>query len=151
MIWTEKCLMELTHHNVFESSQHRLRFRDLVVCYYNAPFFCKALCKCMYLTSWDDVYFADMLALLNDMTIDGEKSPKIMGDQYEIQSIQTTGRDSEVYRLCASFITGFPYIQPDFALMDSEDAHMIRQALAAAGYIDDLPEPHSEADTLTPF
>ena len=41
MNWNEKCLMELTHHNLFEDNAHRLRFRDLLSCYFTAPFFTK--------------------------------------------------------------------------------------------------------------
>ena len=144
MIWTDKCLMELTHHNVFDSSQHRLRFRDLVFCYYDAPFFNKALCKCMYLASWDDSYFADMLVLLNDMTIEDQKDLTIMIDQYQIEALQEKGTAAQVYQLYYCFITETEYQHPDYTLIDAEEAHMIRQALITAQFIDDLPEPHEE-------
>ena len=50
MKWFEKCLLELTHHNMFESTEHRNRFLDLITCYYQAPFFTKGLCKLPFIS-----------------------------------------------------------------------------------------------------
>ena len=73
MNWNEKCLLELSHHNLFESTDHRQRFRDLIDCYFTAPFFTKGLCKCIYIASWDDEHFIEILAMLNDLTASGAK------------------------------------------------------------------------------
>ena len=39
MNWPDKCMLELTHRNLFEDDSHRARFRDLLDCYSGAPFF----------------------------------------------------------------------------------------------------------------
>ena len=70
MKWSEKCIMELTHRNLFENDDHRARFRDLLDCYCDAPFFSKGLCKCMYLSSWDQKQFTQILDVLNEMILD---------------------------------------------------------------------------------
>ena len=142
MNWNEKCLLELTHHNMFETTDHRNRFRDLLNCYYTAPFFTKGLCKCLYLSAWDDEHFMQMLDILNHLTIEGARDLRSMSDNGEVMASRLSGTEAEVYALSNSFITGSNYTQPDFTLMDSEGAHIIRQALLASMYIDDLPDPH---------
>ncbi len=141
MRWDEKCLLELTHHNMFESTEHRNRFREILNCYYTAPFFTKGLCKCMYLGTWDDVHYADLMSIINLITIEGTRSLKTMADEGDAMSEQLTGADAEIYKLSTSFITNRPYTLPDLTMIDPEGAHIIRQGLLASKYIDDLPDP----------
>ena len=146
MNWNEKCLMELTHHNLFEDNAHRLRFRDLLSCYFTAPFFTKGLCKCMYLSSWDEEHFAVMLDMLNEMTLEGARNLRMMKDQGEIMELHLSGYEAEVFRLSNAFIKDTPYVMPDLGIMDPEGAHIIRQALKAGEYIDELPDPGPRQD-----
>ena len=141
MKWYEKCLLELTHHNMFESTGHRERFLDLISCYYTAPFFTKGLCKCMYLSSWDDEHFGVMLDTLNSLIIGAEKDLRSMAEQGDVMSTQLTGGDAEIYKLSTAFLTGGEYILPDFTVLDPDSAHIIRRAILAGKYIDDLPDP----------
>ena len=147
MNWNEKCLLELTHHNMFESTEHRLRFRDLINCYYTALFFNRGLCKCMYLLSWDDEHFIQLLGLLNEMTINESRNLKPMIDETEDLAREDTGSDAELYKLTVSFITRSTYQLPDFAVMDPDYAHMIRCGLLASQYIDELPDPQESRST----
>lgn len=140
MRWNEKCLMELTHRNMFEDTDHRVRFRDLVNCYYQAPFFTKGLCKCMYLSSWDEVHFAMILDILNEITLEGAKNLRLMKIQGEVLERQMTGDEAEIFKLSMAFLNNRPYELPPFDLMDAESAHIIRQSLQAAVYIEELPE-----------
>lgn len=146
MNWNEKCLMELTHHNLFEDNAHRLRFRDLLSCYFTAPFFTKGLCKCMYLSSWDEEHFAVMLDMLNEMTLECARNLRMMKDQGEIMELHLSGYEAEVFRLSNAFINDTPYVMPDLGIMDPEGAHIIRQALKAGEYIDELPDPGPRQD-----
>ena len=86
MFWNEKCLLELTHHNLFESTANRDRFRELLDCYWTAPFFSKGICKCMYLASWDDIHFAEILSVLNELTIQGTHSVQLMKDTADMKA-----------------------------------------------------------------
>ncbi len=54
MNWYERCINELDRYNLFDNTAQRERFRDLISCYYEAPFFSKGLAKCMYLACWDE-------------------------------------------------------------------------------------------------
>lgn len=145
MNWDEKCVLELSHHNLFESTEQRSRFRDLVSCYCHYPFFNKGLCKCMYMFSWDEKHFNEILPMLNDMTIEGKNAPTLIADWGHREANELTGFDSEAYKLAVSFLTGGSYKLPDFSEMDADDAHVIRQTLLASVLIDELPDPHSGA------
>ena len=144
MNWNDRCLMELTHHNLFETNEHRLRFRDLLSCYSSSTFFTKGLCKCMYLSSWDEEHFAVMLDVLNDMTLEGDKTLRTMKDQGEVMEKEyskkeCSRKDAEIFRLSNSFLNDTPYQAPDFGIIDPEGAYIIRQAIKAGNYIDELP------------
>ena len=143
MFWNEKCLLELTHHNLFESTANRDRFRELLDCYWTAPFFNKGICKCMYLASWDDIHFAEILSVLNELTIQGTRSVQLMKEQGEDLVSEAEGFSAEAYRLSLAFLTNSYYQLPDFSSLDPDEAHIIRQSLLAAQYIDELPDPHS--------
>ncbi|MDO4475692.1 MAG: hypothetical protein Q4B59_02785 [Lachnospiraceae bacterium] len=143
MQWFEKCVMELTHHNVFNSAEQRLRFRDLVSCYSTAPFFNKALAKCMFIACKDDEHFIEMLDDLNVMTIDGEKSLRLLSDRCT-ESVKNTDSQSEpLYELAISYMNDESYTLPDLTMLDADLSQFIRQALKAAGIIDELPDPRS--------
>lgn len=144
MNWNDKCMLELTHHNLFEDNAHRVRFRDLLGCYYKAPFFTRGLCKCMYLSCWDEEHFAVMLEILNEMTLEGDKNLDMMKDQGEVLAEQTEGFESLLFRLSNAFINNSYFEVPDLGVMDPEGAHILRQALKAAEYIEELPKVHEE-------
>lgn len=139
MQWFEKCIMELTHHNVFGTTEHRLRFRDLISCYCDAPFFNKALCKSMFLASTDDAHFIEMLSDLNALVLDDETSLRLLADRCVLSAQHPYQASDELYHLAVSFMNNTPYEQPNYSLLDSDTAFIIRQALLAAQLIDELP------------
>ena len=142
MNWNEKCLLELDHHSLFESTGHRQRFRELVDCFYMYPFFTKGVCKCIYLASWDDEHFAVILAVLNAMTVSGSKNFSIMSDEGEALAENATGSDAMLYDLSNALLNDTAYTLPDFTMIDPDLAHMIKRTLLASTLIDDLPDPH---------
>lgn len=83
MGWKDDCIKALDAERMFENSGHRTRFIELMECYSEYPFFSKGLCKCMYLSAWDEEHFAVMLETLTDMAIGREhdtEDMKIQGD-----------------------------------------------------------------------
>jgi|GEM_PF-526302 len=147
MIWTDKCILELTHHNLFENDEHRQRFRDLLSCYCSAPFFNRGLCKCMYLAAWDDEHFAQLLDVLNEMTIARDKNLQIMEDQgivmeEEARETEKNFADACLYELSNDFLSGEPFdmsLLDQLAVSDPEAAYIVRKALMASACIDELP------------
>ncbi len=151
MKWSEKCMMEFTHRKLFENDDHRARFRDLLDCYSNAPFFTKGLCKCMYLGAWDNTHFAQMLDILNETIIEHDDDLELMKDNGIVleNSAEGTGdaASASILALSNDFVNESPY---DMAQLDSleveepEAAYIIKRALQAAQCIDDLPPIHTD-------
>ena len=151
MKWSEKCMMEFTHRNLFEDDDHRARFRDLLDCYCDAPFFTKGLCKCMYLSAWDQEHFEVMLDILNEMVLEHDNNLELMKDNGIVleQSAEDQGNtgSAAIVDISSGFLNDKPYDRSrleDLEVDDPESAYIIKRGLQAAQCIDDLPPVHSE-------
>ena len=78
MKWKDECFTALDKENMFEDSGHRTRFKELMDCYSSYPFFNKGLCKCMYLSAWDEAHFCILLETLMDLSLGKEKNTEEM-------------------------------------------------------------------------
>ena len=152
MKWSEKCIMELTHRNLFENDDHRARFRDLLDCYCDAPFFSKGLCKCMYLSSWDQKQFTQILDVLNEMILDRGNAMNLMMDNGMV--LEQTARNEgdcttvAILEVSKTFLDEVPYDRnrlKELEISDPETAYCIKRGLLAAQCIDDLPPVHPDA------
>ena len=74
MNWKEQWIAALDKEHLFENSSHRTRFKELLDCFADYPFFTKGLCKCMYLSAWDEEHFCIMLSMLTEMSLEHEKN-----------------------------------------------------------------------------
>ena len=146
MKWSEKCMMELTHRNLFENDDHRARFRDLLDCYCEALFFTKGLCKCMYLSAWNQRQFTQLLDVLNETIIEHDDGLNLMRDNGMV--LEKTAReegDSEmvaILEISKDFLNETPYDRThlhDLEVNDPEAAYIIKRGLLAEQCIDDLP------------
>ena len=145
MRWDEKCLLELTHHNMFESTEHRNRFREILNCYYTAPFFTKGLCKCMYLGTWDDVHYADLMSIINLITIEGTRSLKTMADEGDAMSEQLTGADAAQWTRERLAQLADKYMG---AAANTLDPNEVRQLFRPLGYTGTNAADFREAEAL---
>ena len=152
MKWSEKCIMELTHRNLFENDDHRARFRDLLDCYCDAPFFSKGLCKCMYLSSWDQKQFTQILDVLNEMILDRGNAMNLMMDNGMV--LEQTARNEgdcttvAILEVSKTFLDEVPYDRSrlkELEISDPETAYCIKRGLLAAQCIDDPPPVHPDA------
>ena len=152
MKWSEKCIMELTHRNLFENDDHRARFRDLLDCYCDAPFFSKGLCKCMYLSSWDQKQFTQILDVLNEMILDRGNAMNLMMDNGMV--LEQTARNEgdcttvAILEVSKTFLDEVPDDRnrlKELEISDPETAFCIKRGLLAAQCIDDLPPVHPDA------
>ena len=73
MNWKEQWIVALDKEYLFENSSHRTRFKELLDCFADYPFFTKGLCKCMYLSAWDEEHSCIMLSMLTEMSLEHEK------------------------------------------------------------------------------
>lgn len=138
MNWQEKCVSALNAENMFEDSWHRTRFKELLDCYVNYPFFTKGLCKCMYLFARDDEHFCLLLQTLSEMTIGKRKNAKEMIEI--VEGIAKDRPDSEyfAYQLSVSFLENTPFEPDGHINIDSNMVSLIGQALKASEIIDSL-------------
>ena len=114
MNFKERCISLLDEEGMFEDSGHRTRFKELLDCYGDYPFFGGGLCKCMYLSAWDEVHFAVMLEVLTGMAL---------GKYY-------------VFQLSNAFLDGREFCLEEGARMEPEYRHIIGQALKAGALIE---------------
>ncbi|HCI73439.1 MAG TPA: hypothetical protein DHV42_02730 [Lachnospiraceae bacterium] len=146
MKWSEKCMLEFTHRNLFEDDEHRARFKDLLDCYCSAPFFSKGLCKCMYLSAWDDAHFTVMLDVLNEMVLERDDHLGLMKDNGIVMEQQAEGGgdigSAAIIEASVDFLNDIPYDRSRLHTLEIEDpdaAYIIKRGLLAAQCIDDLP------------
>ena len=138
MGWKENCLAALDAAKLFENSGHRTRFKELMDCYSNYPFFTKGLCKCMYLSAWDDEHFAVMLETLMDMSLGREQDTKDMQVKGDALAEERNDGEYFVYLLSGAFLEDKPYILPEDADIPQEIRYIIDRAIRASAVIDEV-------------
>jgi len=130
--------MALAEKKLFESSGHRTRFKELMDCYSDYPFFTKGLCKCMYLSAWDEEHFCVMLETLTDMSLGRETDTGDMRMEGDIRAGSQMDDDYYMYHLANAFLDGTPFHLDPEANVSPEKRYTIRQALLASEVIDSL-------------
>lgn len=140
MNWKDRCFLSLDEEKLFESSGHRTRFWELLDCYGEYPFFTKGLCKCMYLSAWDEEHFAIMLETLTSMSLGRETDTEDMRIQGDSLAEAQPDAEYYVYQLSNAFLDDRPFTLPDNATIEPMQRHIIEQALKAAEVIDRTSE-----------
>lgn len=142
MMWKDSLFKELDRCRLFHDSAHKSRFHELVDCYAKAPFFTPGLCKCMYLSSWDDEHFAVMLDMLNQLSFMKNMNLDDMNENGELMAEESGNHyDAYILRLSCCFLMDQPF--DVFSLpedLDPQGMLLIRQALKAADIIDTIYE-----------
>lgn len=138
MDWKEKCIFALDAEKMFEDSAHRMRFKELVDCYKNYPFFTRGLCKCIYMSAWDEEHFCVMLETLTELSLAREKDTTEMSHKGESLAEEQIGEEYYVFQLSASLLNDLPYHVPDDVTFSPENTYLIRRVLQAAEIIDSL-------------
>jgi hypothetical protein len=138
MGWKEDCFSALDKAKMFENSAHRTRFRELVDCYASYPFFTKGLCKCIYLSAWDEVHFCIMLETLSQLTLGHETNTQEMSIKGEAYAEEETGREAYFYQLSGALLNDAPIPPADHTALSPEVRYIVHRALEAAEIIDGL-------------
>ncbi len=138
MDWREKCFAALDAEKMFEDSGHRTRFKELMDCFSHYPFFNKGVCKCVYLSAWDEKHFCVMLETLTDMSLGKDKDTREMSVKGDALAEEQTDDEYYVYQLSIALLNGKPFhisASPD---MSAETRYIIQRALRASEIIDRL-------------
>jgi hypothetical protein len=144
MDWKSHCYELLDAENMFESPKHRTRFRELVDCFSPYPFFTRGLCKCIYLSAWDEKHFCVMLETLTDLSLGNDTTTREMSIQGDILTEKQTDDEYYVYLLSCSLLDNKPYPVNDISQLQPEIRYIIRRALKAADLIDSLDQGNAD-------
>ncbi len=134
---TQQCISALGHAGLFENRAHMSRFKELMNCFENYPFFSRGLCKCMYLSAWDDEHFLVMLETLNVLALDKSRDTQIMSDQKDELQADTDEDSQVIIQLSDAWLKNQHYDVP-FERLTEGGAYIIRQGFKAAEIIDQL-------------
>jgi len=135
---SEQYLSALDEKGLFVSSGHKTRFKELVDCYGAYPFFTKGLCKCMYLSAWDEEHFAMILEILSDLAIGRERDTQEMRLQGDVLAGQQKGGEYYVFQLSNAFLDGGQFVLKGDEDISEQIRYIIRQALKAEQVIDSI-------------
>lgn len=138
MNWKEKCFAALSAENMFEDSWHKTRFKELLDCYTDSPFFSKGLCKCMYLSAWDDEHFCLMLETLTDMSLGQDTNTDDMRINGDILAKEQDTDGYYLFQLSNAFLDNVPFKIDVSAKVSPETWHIIQRAIQAGEIIDAL-------------
>ncbi|MCI5902895.1 MAG: hypothetical protein MRZ74_10270 [Blautia sp.] len=142
MKWKDRVVEELSEQNMFQSSAHRSRFKELLDCYVTAPFFTRGLCKCMYLSCWDEEHFIIMLDMLNKLKLSENMDLQDMNENGELMAEEAADSyDNYVMRLSCALLMGEPFdVEALPQDMDPQGRFLIQEALKASEIIDSVPD-----------
>lgn len=138
MDWKKKCYPALRAEKMFETLEHGTRFQDLVDCFCSFPFFTKGLCKCIYLSAWDEEHFCIMLETLTDLSLGKENNTKEMREKGDMLAEEQTDGEYFVYLLSNAFLDNKPFQIELPETLDEGFRYIIGRALQAAAIIDAL-------------
>lgn len=139
MNWNEVCLNALTKAGLFENSGHRTRFKEMLDCFSGKPFFTKGLCKCMYLSAWDEEHFLILLSTLTNMSIGRDEDTtemRVIGDSL---ADEQANDESYIYRLSISYLDNTDFYIEENVGLSERTAYVIKRAQQAARIIDEVP------------
>lgn len=136
MSWNENCLNALTQADMFEDSGHRTRFKEFLDCFSDKPFFNKGVCKCMYMSAWDEEHFLILLETLSHMTLGKDRDTKDMRELGVSFADETPDDETYIYLLSVSYLDNSDFHLDKNVRLSERTAYVIRRAKEAAAIID---------------
>ena len=138
MSWKQACYRALGAAKLFEDDSHSTRFKELIDCFGNYPFFTRGLCKCIYLSSWDEEHFCIMLETLTDLSLGKETNTEEMRIKGDALAEEQIDEQYYVYLLSNSFLDNKPFHLDESVQLSDGFRYIISRALAAAEIIDNI-------------
>lgn len=136
MNWKDRFLSALDTAGLFENSGHRTRFKELMDCYSGYPFFTKGLCKCIFMSAWDEEHFNVMLETLTDMSLGRERDADEMLIKGDALAEEQKDDEYYVYMLSIAFLADKPFHLDKSARLSPEKQYIISRSLEASDVID---------------
>ena len=140
-MWKDTILQALDDRHLFQSDDHRSRFKELLDCYADASFFTLGLCKCMFMSCWDEEHFFIMLDMLNQLSLKRHMGLNDMCENGELiaeEEEREGSYENQVMRLSCAFLKNEPFslsqLPEDY---DPTGRRIIEISLLAAATIDE--------------
>lgn len=110
----ECILKDLDTHGFYHDSTHKRLFHEITHCYCDKSFFTPGMIKCMYMASWDEEHFAQLLNQLMLMSFTSEQEGlHDMAENGELMAEESiffkNSTDACLYQLSCSFIEDEPF------------------------------------------
>lgn len=138
MSWKQKVYSALRTEKMFEDYGHSTRFTELLECFGDYPFFTKGLCKCVYLSAWDEEHFCVMLETLTDLSLGKETTTSEMRAKGDSLVEEQVDAQYYVYLLSNAFLDDKPFELPSDASLPDDFRYIIDRAQKAAEIINAL-------------
>lgn len=138
MDWKTECIQALEEENMFESPGHRTRFKELLDCYGKYPFFTRGLCKCMFLSAWDEEHFCIIIETLNELSIGQEHDTSEMSSKGDSLANELTDDEGYMYEFSLALLNDLPFRFDPGVPLKTETKYKIRRGLQASDIIDHL-------------
>ncbi|MGN0157889.1 MAG: hypothetical protein ACI39W_01920 [Brotaphodocola sp.] len=138
MSYKDDYFKALDDARLFQSAGHRTRFKELMDCYAGYPFFTKGLCKCIFLSSWDEEHFVIMLETLTDMTLGKERDIDEMMIKGDALADEQKDEQFYIYQLSSAFLSDQPFALPENVKLSDEFQYIMDVAQKAAVVIDGM-------------
>ena len=143
MSWKADCLKELSKAGLFESPDHESRFHELIYCYSESPFFTKGLCKCMYLSAWDEEHFASLLEMMAFLSLGKDQDTTEMSLVGHSLAEEQGNDESYIYQLSISYLENTEFHLDENVQLCERTAYVIKRAQQAAAIIDQVAGKYS--------
>ena len=140
-MWKDTILQALNDRHLFQSDDHRSRFKELLDCYADASFFTPGLCKCMFMSCWDEEHFFIMLDMLNQLSLKRHMGLNDMCENGELiaeEEEREGSYENQVMRLSCAFLKNEPFSLSQLPEeYDPTGRRIIEISLLAAAAIDE--------------
>lgn len=143
-MWKDDVFQKLSEQQLFQDEAHRSRFKELLDCYAGAPFFTHGLCKCMYMSCWDEEHFFIMLDMINQLSLQHNMGLHDMYENGELiaeEKEEAGSYEDQVMKLSCAFLMDLPFSLNDLPQdYDPVGRKIITESLKAATVIDAVSE-----------
>lgn len=105
MSWRLHCIEELDRYHCFSSAFQKSRFIEMYDKVKYQPFFTKGLCKCLFLSAWDQEHTTVMQNMLQELMDQKAHSLDYMIESGKAKSETNHTYESAMYQLATFFLT----------------------------------------------
>ncbi|HIZ43885.1 MAG TPA: hypothetical protein H9672_04060 [Firmicutes bacterium] len=117
MAWKDKCLRSLMDAKLFLSSAHMDRFKETWKTLKKQPFCTKGLCKCLFLSAWDQEHYQFLKDTVDEMITRKDTDTSYMLEKGRVVLDNVALSERELFKLSIQFLENEGVTPDDSCLM----------------------------------